>query len=194
LEFNPDTTGGLDFFEGFSSLRNDVTINLDALSAGGSFHLYVINASNRPDGQLQADGKLVVTLSTPISVVNPNCFNAGLNPNATNAAGTAKSLGALSQTQPVNTTLSADGLTLTFAPNYSTAPAATDRNVFITYDDGPPTGSTSCPAAPPPAPFLSGAIVEKDYPAVSHPVFTGTPLVFSDGSTTLSGKVFITGP
>ena len=39
--------------------------------------------------------------------------------------------------------VSPDGLTLTLKPIYATPPAATDRNVAIQYDSGPPAGVTA---------------------------------------------------
>ncbi len=185
-------TFGPQIFAGFQP--NDIRVTLFAVppGTGTGVPLYLAGASNRATGQLSANGQLVITFSIPVTVVNLAGFNAALNP-GTNAAGTAAGAGVLSATQPVNATLSPDGLTLTLAPNYASAaqtPAATDRGVGIVYLNGPPGGA--------PAGVGPGEIVAKDYPATAFKLFGGAPvalgqLAFSDG-TTDNGAVAITGP
>ncbi len=154
-------TFGPQIFAGFQP--NDIRVTLFAVppGTGTGVPLYLAGASNRATGQLSANGQLVITFSIPVTVVNLAGFNAALNP-GTNAAGTAAGAGVLSATQPVNATLSPDGLTLTLAPNYASAaqtPAATDRGVGIVYLNGPPGGA--------PAGVGPGEIVAKDYPATA---------------------------
>jgi hypothetical protein len=179
--FNPPGGGAISFIAGLGV--TDIPIPLVKVNAPGAAQLYATGASNRATGQLAADGKLTITLSAPVTLVNPTGFNATLNPAATNAAGTGPSSGVLSTTQPVTATLT-DPQTLVLTPNYATAPAATDRGVAITYANGPPGGA--------PAGVGPGQVVPKDYPALSFSLFGGG-LRFSDG-TAVSGVVNITGP
>jgi hypothetical protein len=180
------TFTGITFIAGLGV--TDIPITLVKVNATNPAVLYLTGASNRGVGQLAADGKLTITFSAPVSVVNANCFDApaGGFSAGSNAAGTAAGAGVLSTTAPVTATLT-DPQTLVLAPNYTTPPAATDRGVHITYANGPPAASTTCP--------LGGAIlVPKDYPALAFTLFGGGGLKFSDGTTGVSGLVNITGP
>jgi hypothetical protein len=175
------TFTGITFIAGLGV--TDIPITLVKVNAPGAALLYLTGASNRATGQLAADGKLTITFSAPVTVVNLVGFNAGLNPGS-NAARTAAGAGVLSATQPVTATLT-DPQTLVLAPNYTTPPAPTDRGVSITYSNGPPPGA--------PAGVGAAVIVPKDYPALSFSLFGGG-LTFSDGITGVSGVVIITGP
>lgn len=148
--------------------------------------LYLVDASNRVTGSIQSNGSLVVTFSTPVSLVNPNGF-ADTFVAGTKADGTTPGTAQLNSVQPVNASLSADGLTLTLAPNYSgtptgsagtpAAPGATDRGVGIQYKNG------------------AAVVAPKDYPAATFQVLTppGGALKFSNG-TGDNGVVVISGP
>jgi hypothetical protein len=177
--FNP-AGAGINFIAGLGT--TDIQIPLVKVNAPGAALLYATGASNRATGQLATDGKLTITLSAPVTLANPTGFNATLNP-GTNAAGTAAGAGVLSATQPVIATLT-DPQTLVLAPNYTNAPAGTDRGVAITYANGPPAGA--------PVGVGPGQLVPKDYPALSFSAFGGG-LRFADG-TAVSGVVNITGP
>jgi hypothetical protein len=138
--------------------------------------VYVTSASNKAAGQLTPSGALTITFNAPVVLVNPNAFGAVLTA-GTNAAGTAAGAGILNvagaTTQPVIATLSGDGLTLTLAPSYQTAPAAGDRGVAINYGNG------------------TALVAPKDYPSQTLAVFGGLKL--ADGSN-VSGAVSITAP
>lgn len=136
--------------------------------------VYITSASNLAVGAVQANGQLVITFSAPVSLITPTSppatsFGAVLT-NGTLADGTAAA-GAMAA-PPVAATLSPDGLTLTLAPNYATAPNGV-HGVVLTYNNGNATVSA------------------KDYPALSFTVFGA--LRFADG-TAASGVVRITGP
>jgi hypothetical protein len=145
--------------------------------------LYIADASNKAANQVQPNGTLVVTFNIPVTLVNPNGFNAAFNP-GTKADGVTAGTGALNTTQNVNASLSADGLTLTLAPNYTgsggQAPAATDRGVAIRYAEG------------------TAMIIAKDYPSRTFSVLSPSPgptlLHFADGTSVETGVVVISGP
>lgn len=142
----------------------DILLNLSSVQSP----LYATSASNRAVGQLTPSGQLVITFSAPVTLNNPTKFSA------TMAGGGAA---VLSGTQPVNATLSGDGLTLTLAPNFTTPPASTDKNVSITYANG------------------TAFFVPKDSPAISYVLFGngGGAIHFLDGSN-LGQTVQISGP
>lgn len=129
--------------------------------------LYATSASNQAVGQLTPTGQLVVTFSAPVALTNPTKFGA------TMSGGGAAVLAA----QPVNATLSADGLKLTLSPNYTTPPAATDKNVSINYANA------------------TAALVPKDSPAFSYTLFGAGAgsIQFLDNSA-LQQSVQISGP
>lgn len=134
--------------------------------AGIQAQLYATSASNRAVGQVTPSGQLVITFSAPVTLSNPNGFGA------TMAGGGAAVLAA----QPVNASLSTDGLTLTLSPNYTTPPASTDKNVTITYANG------------------TAFFVPKDSPALSYTLFGGGGAIRFLDNSALSGVVQISGP
>lgn len=158
----------------------------DLTPASTAVPLYLADASNRAVGSIQSNGALVITFNTPVSLINPNGFAAAFSP-GTKADGTTPGTSQLNSVQPVNASLSADGLTLTLAPNYSATPAgsagtpqapgATDRGVVVQYKNG------------------SAFVVPKDYPASTFEVLSppAGALKFPDGSGE-SGVVVISGP
>lgn len=113
--------------------------------------LYAVSASNQPAGQVNASGQLAITFSAPVTLRNPTGFGATLT------GGT----GVLAAPS-VTATLSADGKTLTLAPSFSTPLGSTDRNVFVTYNDG------------------TAFVEPADYPALSYQVFNN--LTFATGA------------
>ena len=186
---NPIVVG---FASGSANNDTNQTINMSDLVNTGTTSgvpLFLASVSNpAPNEQLFADGKLTVVFNAAVSLINPNCFDAALTVGA-KADLSGPGTGVLSTTQPVNAALSSDGLTLTLAPNFSTAPtgfpsATTDRGVAVTYAVGPPGGSTTCGGQ-------GGAVVPKDYPALSVNIFT---LHTQESATVLSGLVHISGP
>ena len=102
---------------------HEIVIPLGDLEPGNALGLWVTSASNSVAGSVQADGKLVLRFSRPVSLVNPTGFAATASTGTLNAA-------------PVLASLSADGLELTLTPSWATPPAATARNVTVTYGDG----------------------------------------------------------
>ena len=170
---------------GLDNVLQPITL-VDLTPSSTALPVYLADASNRAAGSIQSNGALVITFNTPVSLVNPNGFAAAFSP-GTKADGTTPGTSQLNSVQPVNASLSADGLTLTLAPNYSAtpagstgtpqAPAATDRAVVIQYKNG------------------SALVVPKDYPASSFEVLAPptSALKFADG-TTDSGIVVISGP
>ena len=158
-----------------------VTLSLgDLTPATTAEPIYIVDASNRALDQLQPNGTLQVTFNLPVSLVNPNNFGGSIV--GLKADGTTPSTAALNSTQPVTASLDPTGTILTLAPNYTgsggQAPAATDRDVTITYT---PTG---------PAAGGGGLVAPKDYPAKTFNVFG---LKFGDGSA-LSDTVRVSAP
>lgn len=123
--------------------------------------LYLAAASNLPVGQLSPTGTLAFTFNVPVTLVNPAGFSASV----------ANTTGVLAA-QPVTANLSADGLTLTLTPNFSTPIGAGDRGTTILYGDG------------------TALVSPKDYPALTYAVFS---LRFSDNSLP-SGLVDVRAP
>lgn len=162
------------------------SLALSDLTPATGLPLYLADASNRAVGSIQTNGALVITFNAPVALVNANGFGAAFSA-GTKADGTTPGTAQLNTVQPVNASLSPDGLTLTLAPNYSGAPAgsagtpaapgATDRGVEIQYKNG------------------SSAVAPKDYPAATFNVLTppGGALKFADGSGE-SGVVIISAP
>ena len=131
--------------------------------------IFVVSASNQAAGQVQASGQLQIVFNAPVTLSNPNGFTA-----------TSTSPTAVFAAQQVNASLSPDGLTLTLAPNFTTPPAATERNVSVTYGNG------------------TAFVVPKDNPALSFKVLPGAPgglpaVTFADG-TTVNPTVTMVGP
>jgi hypothetical protein len=182
--FNP-AGASLTFIAGLGSSDQHLTLAAVPPTPAG-IPLYVTSESNFITSSLQSDGKLVVTFSIPVAVQSIDGYTAALNP-GTKADGSAGT-GALNATKPVNATLSTDGLTLTLAPNYATAPAGTERGLSITYDEGPPPGAAAGVTAP--------VIEPKDYPASAFSLFgtgPGTQLKLVNGAT-VTAKVQMTAP
>ena len=167
-------TFGPEIFAGFQP--NDIRVAMLAVPPTViGVPLYLTGTSNQATGQVQANGQLVITFSAPVTLITPTSppatsFSAALTP-GTLADGTAAA-GAMAA-PPVTATLSPDGMTLTLAPNYATAPNGV-HGVVITYGNG------------------NATVSPKDYPALSFTVFGG--LHFADGTTPASGVVHITGP
>ncbi len=103
--------------------------NTDLVPGANKYGLYVKSISNSVEGQVSS-GTLTIVLSRAVvlhtSTTAPTqLFDA-----------TQTSSGALNLTTPVNATLSADGLTLTLSPSWTTNPNGADRGSTITYNDG----------------------------------------------------------
>ena len=170
---------------GLANVVQPITL-VDLTPSSTALPLYLADASNRASFSIQTNGALVITFNTPVSLVNPNGFAATFSA-GTKADGTTPGTAQLNTVQPVNASLSADGLTLTLAPNYAAtppgsagtpqAPAATDRAVVIQYRNG------------------AAEVVPKDYPAATFAVLSppAGALKFADG-TGESGIVVISGP
>jgi hypothetical protein len=128
------------------------------------YGLYVTEISNSVDGQIQSDGSLSMTFSRPV-VLNTSAsmvFGAALS----------GSSGVLDGTNPVIVEISADGLTLTLRPRYTTTPVATDRGSYITYADG------------------SATVSVRGYPADAFDLFD----LYGSDNALISGRVNLTQP
>lgn len=143
---------------GFNDAAQMISLD-DLVPADAS--LYIASASNRAQGQITPSGELVITFNAPVVLVNTAAITASLSVGSTGVLATP----------PATASLTADGLTLTLAPSWTTAPASTDENQTITY------GSVS--------------VSPKDYPANTAAVFT---LKFADNATAVSPTVTIAGP
>ena len=181
----PGSAGPPTIIVGLSNVLQPLALTA-LLSPSTGAPLYLVDASNRATGTIQSNGALIITFNTPVSLVNPNGFAAAFSA-GTKADGTTPGTAQLNSVQPVNASLSADGLTLTLTPNYSgtptgsagtpAAPGATDRGVLIQYKNG-------------------GALVApKDYPASTSQVLTppGGALKFANGAGE-TGIVVISAP
>ena len=218
-------TGGPGITVGFSGNDTNQTINItDAVGASSGVPLYIASESNPPPNQqLQADGSLTIVFNAPVTLVNPQCFGASVargqkadlsGPGAGAVPG-APTTGP-NGTPQVAATLSSDGLTLTLKPLYCTAsangcaatdgaPATTDRNVSITYTDGPPISAVAACGAVAGGTPQGAFVVPKDYPAQAFTLFAGGTVVkpapnsfgcnaSSSNACQDSGVVHITGP
>lgn len=111
----------------------DVTdiIPLPDLEPGNNdYGLYVTSISNSVADQYDSTGKLVITFNRAVT------FTAGSDwPKGFNATHTSWN-GVLNGTDPVTSTLSADGLTLTLTPNWAASPSSSELGTAITYENG----------------------------------------------------------
>jgi len=183
----------------------DVQLTVSDLSiAPAAAPLYVTSASNAGLGSLQPNGNLVITFNIPVQIPNfDNGYTAAtFSPGTKIADGTAgdarlncspgpafcPATGTASK--PVTGTLSADGLTLTLAPAYAVVPSGTERNLSITYTEGPPAGA--------PAQITFPLIEPKDYPGQVFFLFTspggGATQVKTAAGAAVSGHVQMTAP
>jgi hypothetical protein len=119
--------GGL-LIAGYGSTDNVIELD-EAVDAKNGYGLYIVSASNSIDGQVDETGKLVITFNRPVTV--------------TGDFGLIATDGVL-DANPVTEELSADGLTLTLTPVFTTAPTA--ANTTVTYSNG--TGFVSPTVAP----------------------------------------------
>ena len=125
--------------------------------ANNDSKVFIKTISNSTVGALTADGSLVITFNRPVTLndtTTANLFAAGpptavtyygFNAVVTSDSSTAATKATFGYPAATNTTtaavkpvtaaLSADGLTLTLKPNFTTAPAATDFDLLITYSD-----------------------------------------------------------
>jgi len=115
-------------YEGVQLARNDeavaafvvgTTVNTqivnmaDTVPGGEDTGLYIVSASNHDPEDIAPTGVLTIVFSKPVGIVNEAAFTAALT-NATHAVLEAGSQG-------VTAAMSADGLTLTLTPNFTTA-------------------------------------------------------------------------
>jgi hypothetical protein len=99
----------------------------DLVASANPYGLYVTYISNADPDQVDPTGTLTIVFSRPVTLT-------------TGAAGfTATEFspaGILTVGDEVNESLSADGLTLTLTPNWSTPPAAGETGTYIDYNNG----------------------------------------------------------
>jgi hypothetical protein len=127
-----------------------------------SYGLYVDDISNKAE-ELNANGDLTIHFSRPVRVSDLTDFSAFVG----SSGGTAATLDG---TTPATATLSADGLTLTLRPNWTTQPAATDRGVYVFFT-------------------ATATIGVQGYPNTAFTLFGGIP--YLDGGN-ISGQVMVT--
>jgi hypothetical protein len=102
-------------------------VAMSDLVPGTQNGLYVVSASNTDPNNVTSTGELNVTFSRPVSLGNEAAILATLT-NATTAV--------LDATDTVTASVSADGLTLTLAPRFSTQPVAFTGSNAATADNG----------------------------------------------------------
>ena len=199
--FNPTAgAGSAPFIAGLGTIDQRIAL-VDLTPSPVATPLYVVSVTNSASGQLQPNGTLQVTFNIPVTISDPKGYDAILHPGtqANGTPGTGKLNcapgpaycgGTAGTAQPVTASLSADGLTLTLAPNYTAAPAGTERGLSIDYTEGPPAGAPAGVAFP--------LIEPKDYPGVPFSIFTapggGVTQVRKADGTPVSGVVQMTAP
>ena len=126
--------------------------------------LYIVFASNQDTGDISERGTLTVVFNQPVALVGETGYRASLSAGCTDAVlrdDTARSVVG----EEVKADISADGLTLTLTPDFSTLPGSTDVNCDLVYSGGQVT--------------LRGDDLARGYS-----VFNG--LTLADGRNTLS--------
>jgi hypothetical protein len=134
---------GSSFIEGATASFIGETINMTDLNYGtNAAGLYVVSASNSTAGALTTTGVLTLTFNRPVvlnGVTSTNTSAQGFSAALTNAGAAVlnatTTTAILTPTRQVISTLSADGLTLTLTPSFSTAPVISDSNLLVTYSD-----------------------------------------------------------
>lgn len=105
-------------------------VAMDELAPGSDNGLYVESASNEDPDQLASDGVLTMTLSRAVTLADESSITATL------VNETTAELDNTETGSEVTVTVSADGMTVTFTPNFSTAPVEFNGDNADTADNG----------------------------------------------------------
>ena len=140
---------------------------------GNDYGLYVTSISNGVDDQIDATGTLSITFNRQVLLNQDTAIAPATSGFSANLTGASAAVWPIAPASRVNASLSADGLTLTLTPAWTTAPnLTTEKGQNLTYIDN--NGSLSVKGYPASKILLSG-LKDTDGDSISLTVHLSAP-------------------